>query len=157
MFPERSSVETEQVFRGLGALHGGKYHIGICILPWGQWCCSDSLRNSISLRSDRVPEANSVTFLYTGYVCECVWSIHEVIIKKLLVIWVKSKLFLGKKMPCWRGGKLSKEQSLETSHTACLVIHTCAGCEPQVQQAHPATKSSNQPQTAGRDTKWQII
>ncbi|MED6283119.1 hypothetical protein CHARACLAT_005441 [Characodon lateralis] len=36
---------------------------GICILPWGQWCCSDSLRSSTSLRIDRVPEASSVTFL----------------------------------------------------------------------------------------------
>lgn len=69
----RSNVKTEHVFRGFGALHGGKYHIGICILPWGQWCCSDSLKSSSSLRIDTVPEASSATFLNSGvpvHVCE---------------------------------------------------------------------------------------
>lgn len=86
MFLSRKVLSKERTsLRGLGALHGGKYHIGIRISPWGQWCCSDSLRSSISLRRDRVPEANSVTFLYTWvpvHVCE--WSVHEGIMQKLL-------------------------------------------------------------------------
>lgn len=74
-----------------------KYHIGICILPLGQWCYSDSPRSSTSPRRDIVPEANAVTSLslqesaYGG-----MWQrIHKVIIRKLLVISVNCKLFKG--------------------------------------------------------------
>lgn len=62
-----------------------KYHIGICILPLGQWCYTDSPRSSTSPRKDIVPEANTVTSLsLQESACGGMWQwIHKVIIRKL--------------------------------------------------------------------------
>lgn len=78
---------------GLGSLHAGKYHTGICILPWGRWCCNGSLRSATSLRRDRVPEASSVTDPYSlGPVYVCVYLIHAVITVKKVISYPETKV-----------------------------------------------------------------
>lgn len=68
----------KKLFKGLTALHGGKYHTGISILPWGQWCCSDSLRSSPPYKDRHTPWGQLLPFSAKDCVCisVCVCLVH---------------------------------------------------------------------------------